>query len=1048
MTVRFRWSCRDVAIGCYIVAVRFWVLGPVRVEAGAPIPVPGRRERCLLGVLLLQPGRVVPAGRLAELLWDGEPPERARRAIHSHVSRLRAVLTGAAAGGAGPQLLTLGDGYRLDTGPATVDAVEFRQLLDQATSDPDPASRVRVLRDALGLWRGPALADAASDWLRARLCADLEERRLIAIEDLMEASLLLRREREVLPELAQVASQHPDRERLARIHMRALYQDGRTADALNVYADTHRYFTDQLGLEPGSPLRDLHRAILRGQLAVPDAPPVSARPARTGSPAPGPAPAEPSPGGRRPPAQLPADVAAFTGREEQLARLDELLAGAGDQPTAVVISAIAGTAGVGKTTLATTWAHRIAGRFPDGQLYVNLRGYHPEQPMTPDDALAGFLRALGVPGQEIPVERSDRAAAYRSLVSGARVLIVLDNASSVEQVRPLLPGSGSCAVVVTSRDSLAGLVAIDGAHRIDLDLLLPTDAIRLLRRLIGDRVDAEPRTAATLAEQCARLPLALRVAAELAVSRPTTPLAGLVAELADQQRRLELLDSGSDPHAAVRAVFSWSIRHLLPDATTMFRLLGLHPGPDLDAYAAAALCGARPEPARRTLDLLARAHLVHPTGNDRYGMHDLLRAYAAHLAGVQLRDRERHAALGRLFDYYLATAAAAADSWQPAEANRRPRIPPPDAAVPDLTRPDQAREWLDTERQCLVAIAAHAATGGWPTHTVRLSHTLARYFDGGHYPDALAVHGHAVRAAEQTGDLAGQARALSDLSSTYRVLGRFDVAVSYGERARLMARRAGDLPGEASACNGLGIINKLLGNHRAAIEYHRQALTLHQRAGDLSGEARSVGNLGCVEERIGLYQQAITHHRRALALAQQADDPTVLAMALNNLGCVEVRTGDYESAARHYQRALTIARQLHHRQGEAIVLDSLGRLHLRLDQPARATDLFGQAVALSREVGDQTAEAEALNGLGEAAQAAHRASDAIAYHTDALAPATSMGARSELARAHAGLGEAHRALGDLVAARKHYEQALASYYELDAAEAEQVRARLATLPAT
>ncbi|HEX8758499.1 MAG TPA: NB-ARC domain-containing protein, partial [Pseudonocardiaceae bacterium] len=377
------------------------------------------------------------------------------------------------------------------------------------------------------------------------------------------------------------------------------------------------------------------------------------------------------------PAQLPADVEVFTGRSQELAELDRLLARTAEttasarvtsgDSTAVVISAVSGTAGVGKTALALRWAHRVRGQFPDGQLYVNLHGFDPEQPLSAADALAGFLRALGLAGQHIPVEVEERAATYRSLLDGRRILIVLDNASSVEQVRPLLPGAPSCVVVVTSRDSLAGLVARHSARRLDLDLLPLEDAVALLAALIGGRVHAEPDAAATLARLCARLPLALRVAAELAAARPTISLAQLVDELADEQQRLELLDAGGDARTAVRGVFSWSYQHLPATVARAFRLIGLHPGPYFDPYAVAALANTSLDQAQQMADLLARAHLIQAPHPGHYGIHDLLRAYATWLADVEDSTAEQRAGLTRLFDHYLATAAAAMDMLIPAE---------------------------------------------------------------------------------------------------------------------------------------------------------------------------------------------------------------------------------------------------------------------------------------------------------------------------------------------------------------------------------------------
>jgi transcriptional regulator with XRE-family HTH domain len=417
------------------------------------------------------------------------------------------------------------------------------------------------------------------------------------------------------------------------------------------------------------------------------------------------------------PRQLPTAVAGFTGRAAESAALTRILddAGAG-VPETVVIAAISGTAGVGKTALAVQWAHQAADRFPDGQLYANLRGYDQDQPMPAADALAGFLRALGLAGREIPLAEDERAARYRSLLAGRKLLIVLDNARSVEQVLPLLPGSPGCAVVVTSRDSLSGLVARYGAARLELDRLPPGEAVGLLRALIGRLVQDDPGAARTLATQCCGLPLALRVAAELAAARPDVPLAGLVTELADQRRRLDLLDAGGDPRTSLRAVFSWSYRHLGPEAARAFRLAGLHPGADFDSYAVAALTGTGLGQARTALDALARAHLVQPAGPGRYGLHDLLRAYARELADAGDGEAEQDAALTRLFDHYLHAASIAMDALYPAERDRRPRIRPP--ATRSRRSPSRARRgtgWTPNARGWSRSPAMPPGAAGPPT---------------------------------------------------------------------------------------------------------------------------------------------------------------------------------------------------------------------------------------------------------------------------------------------------------------------------------------------
>jgi tetratricopeptide (TPR) repeat protein len=709
----------------------------------------------------------------------------------------------------------------------------------------------------------------------------------------------------------------------------------------------------------------------------------------------------------------------------------------------VVISAIAGTAGVGKTALALHWAHQYLDRFPDGQLYVNLRGYDPDQPATPEEVLARFLTALGVPGPDIPADPDEREARYRTELAGRRMLIVLDNAATVDQVRPLLPGTGSSMVLVTSRDRLAGLIAVHGAHRLVLDLLPPQDAVTLLRRLIGVRVDTDPHAAATLAAQCAHLPLALRVAAELAVARDTTPLSDLVAELADQQHRLDLLDADHDPRAAVAAVFSWSMRHLPAPTARAFRLLGLHPGPDLDAYTVAALTDTDLPQARHALDQLTRAHLVHPSGPDRYGMHDLLHAYAANLTAAEDTDTDRRQASTRLFDYYLATTASATSRLQLTDdVPGRSDIPTHATPAPNFGDPEAARRWLDTERPCLVAAAAHTATHGWPTHTVRLSRTLYRYLTGGHYIDAMAIHRHAHDAAGQTGDLAGQAHALIGLSTTNLHLDRLDAATEDLIHALALYRRAGDPFGEARALNNLGIIEEGRGRYPAAAERYEQALALHRQAGDQDSEARTLSNLGVLAERLGRYQSATDRLEQALILCRQIGNGPGEAVVLNNLGLTAERQGRYPAAADHHQQALALFRQLGYPRGEAYALDGLGTVHTRLNQPDQATALHQQALAIFEKSGERLGEARALNGLGEAALVAGRPTDALTQHTTAL---TTSPAPDQQARAHTGIGHAYHILGDTTAARQHYERALILYADLGSPDADGVRAHLAAL---
>ncbi|HEY3733005.1 MAG TPA: tetratricopeptide repeat protein [Streptosporangiaceae bacterium] len=732
------------------------------------------------------------------------------------------------------------------------------------------------------------------------------------------------------------------------------------------------------------------------------------------------------------PRELPADVGAFTGRADELAELDALLPAqlmSARAPGPVVISAVSGTAGAGKTALAVHWAHRVAADFPDGQLYVNLRGYDPDQPVPAAEALAGFLSALGTAGVDIPADEAARAARYRSLVSARRLLVVLDNAATEEQVRPLLPGSTSVMVLVTSRDTLPGLVARDGARRLDLDLLPAGDAVALLRTLIGDRVDADPQSAAALARLCARLPLALRVAAELAAARPDWPLAELAAELAGEGDRLELLDAGGDPRGAVASVLSWSYRHLPAGAAAMFRLLGLHPGQDWDRYAAAALAGTTLGQAGQLLGLLARAHLIQPAGG-RYGMHDLLRAYAAGQAAARDTEEARRAALTRLFDYYLATCAAAMDCLALAERHHRPDPPPAGTPVPGFGDPAAARAWLDTELATLVAVATYTVSHGWPGHTIRLAQTLHRYFDGVDDTAGLTICRHALAAAEDAGDRDAQARTLTTLGVIYGRRGSYQRAADCHQQAFALARDTGDRLTQGWALGNLGLIHDQQGRYQQAARCHRQALALYRELGDVTGESITLSNLGLVCLRQGRYQRAAGYMRQAIRLYRRAGHRFGEAIALTNLGEVCYRQGDYQQAADHQAQALTLSRDIGSRRVEAWALTRLGEVRCRQGQHDQAIGRHQQALGLFREIGDSDGEAEALNGAGETMLATGQPGQARAFHISALTLTFQTGDKRDQARALNGLGEICHLEGHHEQAVGYHQQACALFREI------------------
>jgi DNA-binding SARP family transcriptional activator len=1005
------------------------ILGPLLVHDGeTPVDVPRGRLRVLLAALLLHAGNPVGADTLADVVWDGAPPPGAAVTLRSHVLRLRRVLGPRA----GARLVTRHPGYLLQAGEDEVDVLRFRGLCRDAGAALRGGAWTRadgLLGEALALWRGAALADVPSDQLLREEMPGLDELRLQAEEWRADAALHLGRHDQLVAGLRSLAAQHPLRERFHAQLMLALYRCGRRSEALAAYQRARDILVDELGVEPGPGLRELHQRVLAADPAL--AIPKPTRPGQTGPE-------------RVTPRELPPMVPGFTGRSAELQALTRLLDRPDERaPETVVISAIGGTAGVGKTTLALHWAHQAAGRFPNGQLYVNLRGYDPDLPMPPADALAGFLRSLGVPGPDIPPETEQRAARYRSLTADKQMLIVLDNAGSADQVRPLLPGTPACTVVVTSRNALTGLVARDGAARLDLDVLPLQDAIGLLRTLIGARVDAEPEAAAELAGQCCRLPLALRIAAELAATRPAEPLTALTGELADHSARLDLLAAGGDPGTEVRAVFSWSYRHLDAGTARTFRLLGLHPGPDFEPYAAAALTGTTTQQARRALDVLADGHLLSPAAPGRYGMHDLLRSYARELSATLDGGQEQHAALTRLFDYYLHTAAAAMDILFPAEHHRRPRIPRPATPVPPLPDSAAAREWLDRERAVLVAAAGHTAAHGWPGHATRLAVTLASYLrNGGHLPEALTIFHHTLGAARRTGDRAAEATVLNEIGRADGQQSRFQQAADHHQQALALFRAAGDRAGQAQALGSIGLQETTLGRYEQAARHQQEAVGIYRETGDRFGEARALGNLGLARQRQGRYQEAAGYYQQTLELSREIGDSDGEGYALGRLGVVDLRLGRYQQAAGYLRQALAIFHRTGSTAAESEILARLGEVHARLGRYEQAAMNFEQALAIFRAIGDQILQADALNGLGDILFRTGHADRARAHHATALQFASQAGSQLHQAHAHSGLAHAYHADGHSLQARHHWQEALIRYTAIGAPEADQIRAQL------
>lgn len=724
------------------------------------------------------------------------------------------------------------------------------------------------------------------------------------------------------------------------------------------------------------------------------------------------------------PRDLPQDVYGFIGRDDEFAELDQLMAESGKQSSGGVASIVSGTAGVGKTALAVHWGHQTRKNFPDGQLYVDLRGYDPDQPLDPGEALAAMLRRLGVDGDDIPSEPAERAARYRTLLDGRRLLVVLDNAFDGDQVRLLLPGSPTCFVVITSRDRLTGLVARDGVRRIDLDLLPFDDSLALLRLLVGTRVDAEPSAAAQLIDRCARLPLALRIVAEVTAARRDNSLAEIARELADERRRLDILDADGDPRAAVRAVFSWSYSRLDIDAARGFRLLGLHPGADFDLYAVAALAGSDVGQAQRITDKLVHVHLVEQYTDVRFRMHDLLRAYAAERAD-EATEFDIRPAWTRLLDYYRYAAATAMNTRFPHERERRPQVAVPGTPVPTLSEETAALAWLDAERLNFVALVSSVRRPNWlDTHATDLAAIIWRYLDIGAYAnDALTVHKGALDAARRNQDRSAEGAILAFLGGTYTRLGRFSDAIVVLEQSLVIRRELDDRVGEGAVLNILGTVLDSTGQPEKALNYLQQALDITRQIGNEAREAATLNNLGTVLHDLGRSGEALDHFCQALNLAHEKGDETSEGRLLANIGQVHCRLGDYDAALDSLNKALVISQSASDRRSEALALGDLGDVCARLGKLDEACNHHEAALLIGCEIDDRDVEATMRSKLGATYAWLGRTDDALNELEQALAISRDIGEPTVETETHNRLGTVLRSVGDLEQAKGHHDSA-------------------------
>ncbi|GAA1672951.1 BTAD domain-containing putative transcriptional regulator [Nonomuraea maheshkhaliensis] len=936
----------------------------------------GHRQRELLAVLLLRANETVTLDHLVEFCFSARVPPSARRQVQNTAGRLRKVLTAA---GCPDVITTMAGGYALNAGPDTLDLLEWAEHLQagrRAAAQGREREAAASLRRGLSLWRGPLLDGIDLAGLEATT-AGIEQARMAALEDCLELELRLGHHRDLLPELAALTDRHPLRERLWALRMLAVYRCGARAEALEVYRAARATLVAELGLEPGPPLRRMEQAVLTGDPALnPDGPgdpyhlldgkpgirqsPSTSEP-HTGTPDPQVEPASLSRPGLRDkpvvPRHLPAGVRDFTGRREQVKLLDGLLPG--DESQAVmVISAVSGAAGIGKTALALHWAHRVADRFPDGQFYLNLRGFDPsDHALTPAEALRQCFDALGVSPQRIPAGTDAQAGLYRSLLAGKRVLVLLDDARDEGQVRPLLPASPGCLALITSRDHLAGLVATEGARPIQLGLLTDAEARELLAHRLGiDRITAEPEAVATIISRCARLPLALAVMAARAATQPDFPLQALADQLLDARSALDAF-VGADPATDLRAVFSVSYSRLPADAARLFRLLGLHPGPEVSVAAAASLAGVTVAQVRPMLATLTTAQLLIEQRPGRFALHDLLGVYAGELVREQETGAESHAALCRLLDHYVHTGHRAAMLINPARREVRLDACGQGVAVHALTDAGQAETWLSDERSVLIRAIDLSMNVGLDAAAWHIAWALENFLDWraqwGDFADTQSI---ALDAAERLDDGFRQFLSHLALGCALISLDRHAEAHTHARQALELAADQADEEGQAEAHHTLAWIHRRRGDFDEAIRHMRLALDLYRAADVPHGQADILNGLGFLYVELGECHQALRCCGQALALFQQVEDLQGQGQAWAGLGYAHHHLGRHDDAVTRYRQALELLRAGRDRATEAETLVHLGDAYaaLRSDQSARQA--WQDALAVLDELGSPDAE--------------------------------------------------------------------------------------------
>jgi DNA-binding SARP family transcriptional activator/Tfp pilus assembly protein PilF len=976
--------------------MEFRVLGPTELwSAGQQADIGAARERGVLAILLLTPRTIVPAEALIDRMWGTRPPPKARESLSVYVARLRASLRQAEDS---VRLAGRANGYVLDVDPEMVDLHQFRRLRRQADSmiasgDYDHAAT--LLREADALWRGQALAGIRGDWV-ARMRDSLEEERRAAILARVECELELGRHADLVGELRGLMAQYPLDETFIAHQMTALYWSGRPGDALTLYRETRCRLVDEQGTEPGPVLAELHQRILRRdpELTVRLATRRLDQAAQLDT--------------------LPPETAEFVGRADELALLARE---PGETPR---ISVIEGMPGVGKTALAVRAARMIAHQYPDGMFYLSFHAHDPGSPaLDSAEALHRLLRMLSVPATQIPDTVGERAAIWRAQLSRRRAIVVLDDAARHDQIRPLLPISGRCLILITTRRKLPDL---EGARVLNLDVLPVDEAVGLFRRIAGPGATGDVEEVTSAVQLCGRLPLAIQLAAgRLAQGHPRR-LADLIEELAHTPAKL----GGNGPASPeVISAFDLSYRALEPDHQRFFRRLGVNPCQDFSLQGAAALGGGTLAEAEKSLAALLDHHLLVRAPAGQFRFHDLIRGYAAVRASRDDPAAEQRQAAARLLDYYLYTADQADRVLHPFR-NRIPvSVSYPPATSPALGTQEDAASWLELEWRNILQAAKYAGRHEWKRQCADLTHVLAGFVEiRGYWDDAIDAQTLALQACRELADPARIARASLELSVVSQQSGRHEATLALAEEAAATYQTLADQRGLAEALDQIGLVNQRAARSREALAYFLEASTLYGNAADTHGMATALSHTGIACWHLGRYPDALTYLSEALTLHRDVGDRRGEAKMLNNLGKMQLHCGHHREALESFERSLEIFDDIGGAQNRAILYHNIGSVHHYKGSYEKGLAAYRQALAIYRDIGDLPDEADVLNDIGAIYQSAECYEEALIHYQKARSIAEEIGNLSEQVIALRGLADVRRGSGRYRDAFDDYHTAL------------------------